>query len=108
MTFHILMKHTFCPSFLHWNIVTVISVHSNAPVPCDLLLQGSPLGFDITPFAQQLLRLGGRRRRGQFASRPSPLNPGMRGMMPFRGQGGFMAPMNPGRVVRTGRTRKLY
>lgn len=87
-------------------------IHSNAPVPCHVLLQGSPLGFDITPFAQQLLRLGGR--RGPFVLRPSPLNPGMRSIMQVRGPGldrdMFMAPINPGRVIPTGRRRrrKLY
>ncbi|XP_061178613.1 peroxidase-like protein [Saccostrea echinata] len=38
------------------------NIQGNSPVPCTLLLQGSRLGFDIRPFAQQLLQLGGRRR----------------------------------------------
>ncbi|XP_055996607.1 peroxidase-like protein [Ostrea edulis] len=101
------VPHSFQPS-----LMLRTNIPGNAPVPCHVLLQGSPLGFDITPFAQQLLRLGGR--RGPFVLRPSPLNPGMRSIMQVRGPGldrdMFMAPINPGRVIPTGRRRrrKLY
>lgn len=85
----------------------------NSPLPCNVILGGSALGFDITPFAQQLLQLGGRRRRGPDPWNFTPLNPGMRGIIPGPGQipgsGNFVSPLNPAGVLRGGSAaRRLY
>ncbi|XP_062573135.1 peroxidase-like protein [Saccostrea cucullata] len=68
--------HSFQP-----NLMLRPNIQGNSPLPCNVILQGNPLGFDITPFARQLLRLGGRRRRRQTLRGPSPFNPGMRGIL---------------------------
>lgn len=78
-----------------------------------MILGGSALGFDITPFAQQLLQLGGRRRRGPDPWNFTPLNPGMRGIIPgpghIPGSGNFVSPLNPAGVLRGGSAaRRLY
>ncbi|XP_062573136.1 peroxidase-like protein [Saccostrea cucullata] len=67
--------HSFQPS-----LMIRPDIPGNSLQPCPALLGGTRLGFDIRPFAQQLLALGGRRRR--MALMPSPLNPGMMGMLP--------------------------
>lgn len=105
------------PLFWGNNIATEHCVVSffdrNSPVPCSVILGGNPLGFDITPFAQQLLQLGGRRRRGPDPWNFTPLNPGMRGIIPglsqIPGSGNFVSPLNPAGLFRGGqRARRLY
>lgn len=100
--------HSFQPS-----LMIRADVPGNSPLPCNVILGGSALGFDITPFAQQLLQLGGRRRRGPDPWNFTPLNPGMRGIIPGPGQipgsGNFVSPLNPAGVLRGGSAaRRLY
>ena len=97
-------------------------VFRNSPLPCNVILGGSALGFDITPFAQQLIQLGGRRRQGPSPMFNSPLNPGMRGIIhtPALSENiqtqflsvvsdDFMSPMNPATVFpRSRERRKIY
>lgn len=100
--------HSFQPS-----LMLRPNIQGNSPVPCSVILGGNPLGFDITPFAQQLLQLGGRRRRGPDPWNFTPLNPGMRGIIPglsqIPGSGNFVSPLNPAGLFRGGqRARRLY
>ncbi|XP_055999997.1 peroxidase-like protein [Ostrea edulis] len=74
------ITHSFQPS-----LMLRPNIAGNSPVSCNLLLQGNPLGFDITPFAK-MIGLEGRRSRPLFpwlSNYPMPLNPGMLGITPF-------------------------
>ena len=86
-----------------------------------MILGGSALGFDITPFAQQLIQLGGRRRQGPGPMFNSSLNPGMRGIIHtpalseniqtsfLSDDDDFISPLNPVTVFpRSRERRKIY
>ncbi|XP_061177755.1 peroxidase-like protein [Saccostrea echinata] len=67
----------------------------NTPQSCSRILRGNRLGFDITPFARQLLRLRDRRRAAlRF---PSPIYPSTRRFIRLvRLSPLFLSPINPG------------
>lgn len=79
----------------------------NSPLPCNVILEGSRLGFDITPFAKQIMQLRGRRRQNPYLRLKSPINPSMRNILEILGQlpngSNVFTPINPAAVLKVRR-----
>lgn len=79
----------------------------NSPLPCNVILEGSRLGFDITPFAKQIMQLRGRRRQYPYLRLKSPINPSMRNILEILGQlpngSNVFTPINPAAVLKVRR-----
>ncbi|XP_065940288.1 peroxidase-like protein [Magallana gigas] len=100
--------HSFQP-----NLMLRSNIPGNSPLQCNVILGGSPLGFDINPFADQIIKLRGMRRQNPFLGAISPFNPGMHKIMQIMGQlphrNNVFPPINSARVPKIRRKqRKVY